>query len=305
MRKNIIYICVIAFVFLAASCDRKADFKHETFVTLQTSSYSVSEIDGTLKIPVTVYNPTNDEIRVAVTLNSDVYGNEESGKNAVEGVNYNLVSPATGVLTFAPNEDTKEIEIELLHDTRQTGSKYFELSIASLDGSYNVGNLSTASIKVRDKEHPLEMFLGDWIGDLVDLSYGTTETVVVSIVEDENDETYNKLKITNLDPISVYMTKVYSLKATANAEKTKISIACEQPIGYEEVSYQSYFLFYGFSMNSAGDITSLLNSVSLEYDAEKETLTIPNAFGTMFTYTDGEEYIYSIYSPGAVLTKKK
>lgn len=290
------YIRIIALVsalaFALVSCDRTADFHSESFATFESVNYSVSEAAGTISIPVKIYNPIDREVRLIVGVNNDT---------AVEDEDFSIVSPANKVLTFAPGEEVKNIEIELVHDMDMTGAKFFEVTISSADESFTVGQYNTAYCKIKDKEHPLDVFIGEWIADGVDYSTEQAISFEVSIMEDEYDTTFKRLKIKNLDPVSATMAKVFTLKATVDAAKTKITIASEQPVGYDE-EYGSYFTFYGFSITSQG--FGLIESVTLNYDQEKETLTIPNAYGTLFSYTDGKQYIGSVYAPGVVLRKK-
>lgn len=300
MRNKIILLAfALAYACVFCSCDRKAEFQSESFATFETASYAVSETAGTFKIPVTIYNPTNRNVRVMVEAYDDT---------AEQGVNgdYNIVYPENKLLDFAPGESTKEIEIELNHDKQMTGSKYFTVVISSSDPSFKVGELNTVSCKIKDNEHPLSMFIGDWVGEAmaIDLSSGTvTPTVLnVSILEDENDETYKKLRIKNLDPVSTNMSKVYTLRAKVNDALDRIEIANEQPVGYDE-SYGSYYVFYSFKITSQG--VNLGNGVTLYYDKNAETLTVGNIYGTLFTYVDGIQYIGSIYDGGAVLRKKE
>lgn len=299
MKKNILFVAIVsALASLFTSCDRKADFQSESFVTFESVSFSVSEADGKLSIPVSIFNPIDKAVNIIIRVNSDT---------AVEDEDFKIVSPANKVLTFAPGETSKNIEIELIHDKEMTGSKYFEIAIESPDPSFTVGNHNTASCKIKDKEHPLEMFIGDWVGTINAVDPGTGATtptsLSVTITEDEFDETYKKLRIHNLDPVVINMSKVYTLKAVVDEEKTKITIANEQPVGYYD-AYASYYVFYAFKVTSQG-VEFSDSPVELLYDQDKETLTISSGYGTLFAYTDGNQYLGSVYAGGAVLSKKK
>lgn len=298
MKKNIILI--ISFLAVAVfvnSCGRKAEFETESFATFEADSYAVSETVGTFTVPVTIYNPIDKEVQIIV---------KAYGDSAEEGTDFSIVYPVSGVLTFAPGESTKEIEIEVEHDTEMTGSKYFDLVISSADDSFTVGQINTVNCKIKDNEHPLSEFIGDWEGNAIDLYTETETTLSVSILEDEYDETYKKLRIRGLDPESLTMSKTYTLRAEVNSQHTKISIANEQPVGYDD-DYASYFVFYAFKIVD-GQIF-IGDGITLDYDKNAETLTIRSAFGTLYTMGDGYQYIGSVYVPasaeGIVLRPKK
>lgn len=294
MKRNIIF-ALFALSLVLVSCDRKAEFTHETFVTLDEVTFSVSEIAGEFSIPVTLYNPGNSEIQLIVRTNDG---------SAEKGTDYDIKSPMSGVLTFAPGETSKEIVVSLNHDPVMTGVKTFEVTIEAADDSFKVGNLNTASCKIRDKEHPLADFIGEWTGDAIDMYNNNAEVFLsVTIAEDETDESYTKLRISNLDPIVSMMDKTYRLKGTVNKEKTKLTIASNQPIGYYS-GYESYYTFYCFSLDNMTGGVYLGDTLTLTYDKDDETLVIDNNFGTLFTYTDKQEYIGSLYGSGVVLTKK-
>lgn len=293
MRKNIILIAFAAFAAFLSSCDRKAEFRSESFATFEAVKYSVSETDGSFEIPVSIYNPTDEEVQLIVRTKDST---------AVADKDFSIVYPVSGVLTFAPGESTQNIEIELVHDRDTTGSKIFEVILESADDGLPVGRYDTATCKIKDKEHPLEKFIGEWTGDIFDLSANMETVLNVTISEDEYDETFTKLRIQNLDPISSIMSKTYTLRATVNKDHTRITIASEQPLGYYE-AYDTYYTFYAFSVSMLGEVY-LADSVTLVYDPVKETLTIANPYGTLFTYTDGVQYIGSLYSSDAVLKKK-
>ena len=292
MKKNILFFTTLMLIVFS-SCDRKAEFKSVSFVTLEDTSYSVGEDAGTLSIPVTLYNPSNQEVQVIVKISTDSY---DDNKKAEEDKNFRLSKPQTGVLTFAPGETTKHIELEILHDSAQTGSKYLDITIQSADEDFITGNINTASCRIRDLEHPLKAFIGDWTGSAEDYWAGQT-SLTISIAEDMNDETGTKLRISNMDPISATLPKAYSLKAIANEEKTAITIANDQPVGKDET--YGYYSLAALSITAAG--LSYADPLTLTYANKNgvETLSFSSAFGTI-----ASGYIMSLYMDGIVLTKK-
>jgi len=286
MKNNILFVAALAMA-LFCSCDRKADFKSESFVTLDATRYSVSEADGSFLIPVSIINPVNEEVQVIINVSSDT---------AVEGKDFTIKSPLSKVLTFGPGEEVKNIEVELIHDTEMTGPKSFDLSIQSADETIMVGNFNTTSCVIRDKEHPLGHFIGEWTGETYDQLYGTNETLTITISEVESDT--NKLKISNLDPLSQYLSKSFSLTAYADESKTSLSIAPEQPIGKDgEGEEEQWYLCTAFSGSGSFGL-----EINLLYSSAKQTLTIGTEWGSII-YVEKQPYYGSLYTP--VVFKKK
>lgn len=294
MKKSILYIIALVMA-LFCSCDRKADFKSESFATFEATSYSVGEDQTTnLLIPVTIYNPVNEEVQIIVRTNTDAYDND---KAAVSGTNYELVYPSSGVLVFEPGEATKNIEVKIIHDNAQTGSKYFDVTIEGADEYFHTGNINKTSCKIRDYEHPLRHFIGDWTGEVYDSMTETMTVLNMTIAEDENDEKYSKLRIYNIDPVSETLDKAFAVKGVANAERTAITLANEQPVGYDET--YGYFSLYSFKLTADG--VYLGDPMSLQFTTKdgKEYLVLDATYGTI---ADG--YIMSLYEGPAMLTKK-
>ena len=286
--KNI-YLFISAIALLLVSCDRKVEFKHETFATLSTVRYTVREDAGEFTIPVTLYNPTGSEVQLIVTT---------TDSTAVQDVDYEIVSPASGVLTFSGDETQKDIVISLNHNKAFQKSKLFYLTIAATDENFVIGNLNTATCVIKDAEHPLDMFIGEWKGTANSLYDGTPYVLTVNISEDEDDETYTKLKIDGLEPMQ--LSSPTSLSAVVNAEKTEVSIAAGQQIGYLD-AYQSFFTFYPFSI--AGKDLNIGEKLTLTMTKDG-TLSLDSIYGCLFTYTDGNEYVWDAYEVSKPLTKK-
>lgn len=286
-----IYFLIAAIALLAVSCGRKVEFQHESFATLEAVKYTVREDAGEFKIPVSLYNATGSEVQLIVST-EDV--------TAEKNVDYEIVSPASGVLTFSGEETTKEIVIKLNHNTAFQKSKLFYLNISSADGSYAVGNLNTATCTIKDAEHPLDMFIGDWKGTAVSVYDNTPYPISVTISEDEADETYTKLKIEGLDPVTGSLSSRSPLSGVVNSSKTMITITSGQKIGFYE-GYGSDFNFNAFEV--AADGVYDLRELTIRSN-ESGTLTVNEGFGCLFTYTDGNVYVFDVYAPGVVLTKK-
>lgn len=286
-----IYFVIVAIALLAVSCSRKAEFQHETFATLDAVKFTVREDVGEFVIPVSLYNPTGAEVQLIV-LTKD--------STAVKDVDYEIVSPASGVLTFSGDETTKDIVIKLNHNTAFQKSKLFYISIESADDNFQIGNLSTATCKIKDAEHPLDKFIGEWKGTAASVYDGATYPVTVTISEDESDETYTKLLVEGIDPVTPSLSSQSPLKAVVNADKTQLVIRSGQQIGYYD-GYDSYFRFCAFEIS--GEYMNQLESLTLTYNTDG-TITVDDTFGCLFIYSDGNEYVFDAFAPGLVLTRK-
>lgn len=287
MMKNI-YLFISAIALLLVSCDRKVEFKHETFATLSTVRYTVREDAGEFTIPVTIYNPTGDEVQLIVKTDDET---------AVQDVDYEIVTPANGVLTFSGDESQKDVVIKLNHNKAFQKSKTFYLSIAATDENFVIGNLNTATCVIKDAEHPLDMFIGEWKGTALSVFDGTSYPLTVNISEDESDETYTKLKVDGLEPMQ--LSSVTPLSGVVNAEKTQLTISGGQQIGYLD-AYSSFFTFYPFAIAGENLNIGEVLTITLKDGA----LSLDSVYGCLFTYTDGNEYVWDAYQISKPLTKK-
>lgn len=287
MMKNI-YLFISAIALLLVSCDRKVEFKHETFATLSTVRYTVREDAGEFTIPVTIYNPTGDEVQLIVKTDDET---------AVQDVDYEIVTPANGVLTFSGDESQKDVVIKLNHNKAFQKSKTFYLSIAATDENFVIGNLNTATCVIKDAEHPLDMFIGEWKGTALSVFDGTSYPLTVNISEDESDETYTKLKVDGLEPMQ--LSSVTPLSGVVNAEKTQLTISGGQQIGYLD-AYSSFFTFYPFAIAGENLNIGEVLTITLKDGA----LSLDSIYGCLFTYTDGNEYVWDAYQISKPLTKK-
>lgn len=276
------YILLIALTLaVAVSCDRKKDFTHETFATFSHTTYSINETVGQVVVPVRVYNPTGADLQVSVEVTSG---------NAVEGEDYEIVSPASGILTFSGDVDSLAVVVDIVsHEGEFTGSKNFGLKIASLSDGLTVGNFNTSNVVIVDVDHPLSKYFGTWSGTMGGNFQAGSYSMSMSIAADPDDETFTKMIIdSGLDP---FFTSMGYNKATysAVATETGFVVTAGQPNGYGDV------VLYGFDENfeyAGYDIEFVMNADG--------TLSNVNGYGA---YTPSQGGFYEIYNPGAVLSK--
>ena len=288
MKKINIIAAAMALV-LSASCNRNLEFQHETFATFDAVTFSVDETAGRVSVPVSIYNPTGSEIQVTVKA--------VDGKG-VSGVDYDIVSPASGILTFSGDVTSQNIEVEITDFSGEfTGSKDFSIEIASATAGVTVGNLNTARFTIKDLDHPLAAFIGDWTGaPLVDYFYGDQYTLNLTIIANDDDPTFSSVYVQNIDPYFASAgfnsnNGCNTFLAVANAERTQLKLESGQPIGYKTCQLLG---FDGPDLDTAGTTQYMLFDLNAD-----GTLTIPNAFGV---YNAGEGW-YSAYLGGLTLSK--
>lgn len=288
MKKIFNILTVAVLVLLMGSCDRKAEFDHETFATFNAVKYDLAENVGKVTIPVSIYNPTGAEVQVTVaTLD---------GK-AVKGTDYNVISPASGVLTFSGDVHTLDIEIEITSlEGEFTGSKDFKVQIASATSGLSVGNLNTANVTIIDLDHPLSAFIGGWVGTIASMGYQGIPSfdTEFNISADPADETFTKVIVdTGIDPFFYGMGLSSATYSAVVVDGKELVIIAEQPNGYDDVILLGFDNVDPAAASSYDHIRMVLN--------EDGTLTLTTAYGA---YTPGGGGFYEIYLGGAVFTKK-
>ncbi len=292
MKRINIILAAIALV-LTVSCSRKIEFDHETFITFDNVSYSVSEGAGSFTIPVSIYNPTGETIQVKVAA---VDGEGEMG--ALEGSDYEIVNPAAGVLTFAGDEVTQYIEVAVNPVKGLTGTKNFSIQISSLTRGVNVGGYDLASVKILDDDHPLAAFIGLWTGSLAEMFSGSSYNTEINIEAVEGN--YSRLRIdSGLDPVYGAGSKVKYSATVDNVQKpTKIFVASKQLNGYEN------FFISGLEESAQGGLNFADNIViSLNSDG---TLSIESMYGIIVPNEAGGGYgLAAVYYAGMPLVKKQ
>lgn len=292
MKKIFNILAVAVLVLLMGSCDRKAEFVHETFASFYASSYTVSELDGEFVVPVVLYNPTGSDIQVSV---SAVDG------TAVAGEDFEIVSPANGLLNFTAGTDSLAVKVAVTsHEGVITGAKSFTLKLASATEGVSVGNVNTVPVKIQDVDHPLAKFFGVWKATTFEEAYmGMNVTLTLDIAADEKDDT--KVVITTVDQmlanvVGITTPVVLEASATYNTEDGTghIIIPKGQAVGFN-YGYGEW-VYMGLDAASFGEASSYID-IEMFLNADG-TISVPNAFGIF-----DDKYIWASYVGGYTLTK--
>ena len=287
MKRNIIlFVAAALTLLLAASCGRKVEYQFDKYATLYHSSFIVPETVGELRIPVLVNNTKGSDVQVSVKV--------DEGK-ALEGVDYEVVSPANGILSFSGDVDSLDVVINIIaFEGEFTGAKDFSVNIASATEGVNIGVLSTANVTIQDLDHPLSMLAGQWEGTVQFATNPPTPLpAVLNIAIDEADETYSKVIIEGWEAHPSYGVYELPIVGIYDAERSTLLV----PPGQAAWGVDGYgFVFYGFDGSNAVNL-------ELVYDPKTETLTQANYYGCYSTAGEDQGW-WSLYQPGAVFTKK-
>ena len=181
-------LAALSLVALFASCDRRVEFQSSKFITLDHYAYSVNETTPEVSIPVHIYNPDQSEVQVTVSVIEST---------AKTGTDFEVTSPASGILTFGPNDSTQVVKVQIKGQTgTYTGNKSFAIQVASATEGVTVGNTNVAAVTIIDLDHPLSSILGDYTATgLVATAGGQAQW---DVTLSANEESISKVNVYNL-----------------------------------------------------------------------------------------------------------
>ena len=288
MKRNIILFVAAAFALLSmASCNRKVEYQFDTYATLYHSSFTVKEDAGEYSIPVLIQNAKGGDLQVAVNI--------AEGK-AVEGVDYEVISPVNGILSFSGETDSLAVVVKIF-DTfvgEFTGTKDFTVSISPATEGLTMGTISSARVMIDDLDHPLNAWIGSWTGEMTGFfgNWPKAATTFTVSADPEGDPFSDLIVSGGINPYFVAAAGAnpdFSAKVVGN----QIVVAAEQPCGYSDV------VLLGFN---APDPNSADSYDHARFEMQEDgTLVQANAFGA---YTPSGGGFYEIYLGGAVFTKE-
>lgn len=147
-----------------ASCSQKADFVSESFVRFNGTSISVDENAEIIKIPVYAFGKDGSTVSIprAETANTTVTFNVTDG-TAKGGVDFTF-APADGILKFE-NSSVAYIEVTpIAHEGEYTGNLNFYINLKSASEDFHLAGsaLCTATVTIKDVDHPLSSILGEY-----------------------------------------------------------------------------------------------------------------------------------------------
>ncbi|MBO5876871.1 MAG: hypothetical protein J6Q37_04430 [Bacteroidales bacterium] len=288
MKRNIVLFVAAAFALLSmASCNRKVEYQYNPYATLYHSSFTVSESAGEFNIPVLIQNATGADVQVAVKI--------DEGK-ALDGVDYEVISPANGILSFSGETDSLSVVVKI-YDTfvgEFTGSKDFNVSISSASEGLSVGVITNARVMIDDVDHPLAAWIGSWTGEITGF-FGNwpKAATTINISANPDGDPFTDLIVDG--GINPYFQAAAGANPDYSAvvEGNQLIIASDQPCGYSDV------VLLGFN---APDPNSADSYDHARFELQENgSLKLLNAYGA---YTPSGGGFYEIYLGGAVFTKQ-
>jgi hypothetical protein len=286
-RNSIFFVAALMTLFLSVSCNRKAEVEQYSYVSMYKTEISVKEDAGELRIPVLLQNPTGAEAQVAVKI---------VGDTAQEGVDYELVSPANGLLFFSGDTKTAEIVLSITSFKGEftPPDKEFTVSIESLTPGVEVGSFSSSLVTILDLDHPLAPFIGTWNGTMAGLFQQPKYETSITVKGVKGDDTYTKLTISGgLNP---YFLEAAGIDDTFQATLVNGMMVVNKnaPVSYGDVILQ------GFDAADPNDASAYANP-TFAVDEDGNLVQV-NAFGA---YTPGGGGFYEIYLGGTVFTREE
>ncbi len=171
MKKSInklLYI-LVALVLVVSSCDWSPVVWDESkvFVAFSDVSTSILEEGGTIGIVVAV-TALDGAPAVTVDFEFDTTG-IDAANAALEGDQYTLLNDSK-TLSFPNGWGWDTIWIEPADNEIFTGDKEFNITLTTNSLDLTLGAISTHAVVLKDNEHPLAKWLGDYSVEA--LSYG-------------------------------------------------------------------------------------------------------------------------------------
>ena len=286
MKRNLIFFFAAVCTLLAASCGRKVEYHFNSYATMYSSACTVAENVGEIKVPVLIKNATGAEVQVSVKVTEGT---------AEEGVDYEVISPASGLLTFSGETDSLAVVIKINgFEGEFTGTKNFTVNIASATEGLPVGLFAQTTVTIDDLDHPLAAIIGQWKGELAGYfgNWPAGETTI-NVKADPNGDPFKDLIFDGgINPYflaAVGVNPDFSAKVNGNVA----TVLAEQPCGYSDV------VTLGFNAADPGAADSY-DDIHFELQ-EDGTLKLLNAYGA---YTPSGGGFYEIYLGNVVFTKQ-
>jgi hypothetical protein len=257
----------------------------DAFAAFRSSSMSVKENGGTLKIPVLLSSLSG----IATTVDFEI-----TDGTAKAGTHYTLEN-TSNTLTFTKDDPTQYITLDIIDNDVFGGDVNLTVTLKNPKG-VNLGASKTCSVTISDDEHPLAFILGEF--SAVGTSIWDDALAWTLTIEKDADDV-SKVWISNLVPGGSSL-KVYG---TVSDDKTEIRI----PVGQEIATSSSYpkILLLGYDGETEDDIpTGGYISGTITSDG---TITIKDLFASGVFSDDAATDLLGYYNAvlgGSVWTKK-
>lgn len=131
---------VVSSVSSSSSSAGSAPYNAAGSIRFASAAYSVSEVEGSVKISIVRIGGSQGSVTVNYTL---------TGGTAVAKKDY---TPSSGSLTFAGKETSKSISIPIIDNTDKGPDKTLNIVLSGIAGGATLGNPSTAVMTIIDNE---------------------------------------------------------------------------------------------------------------------------------------------------------
>lgn len=154
--RNIFKFLIIGVLAILASCDDLNEVPEfsdsDAFVAFDNALVGVNEDGLTLNVPVTLASISGMSQSITYTIIDGT---------AKEGVNFTL-EDASQTLTFDAENRTQYIVINIVNDPGVfTGDLSFQIQLSE-DGAIKPSAQNMCDVVIRDLDHPLAAYLGEW-----------------------------------------------------------------------------------------------------------------------------------------------
>ena len=274
-------------IFVLASCNRIPEYKTAPFARLadDDTAYEVNEDTVSFRIPVTAYN--------AEGLSGNVTFEVKDG-TAKAGTNY-TIEPAGGVLSFNGN-GTQYITVKVVNLKGEfTGSLGFSINVTGATGDLTLSGPRSATVTIKDLDHPLAAILGTWVATKWDGYWGDNYAGKALTIEADPDDV-TKVFVKNLDPYTPSLGVVtLPVVGQVNEEKNQIVIEAGQPLTEDERLEGFFYISFNDPNPDAAD-----NFDDIVINIDGKDMVIPNSWGTLDKDGNAMEIMYG----GATFVKK-
>jgi hypothetical protein len=219
-QHKLFYLLAMAVYFTACKNEPIMFDNSKAFVSFTSTTAAINENANIGDIPVMV---SAVEGSAPVTVGYEVVTNGISTP-ALEGVDFNIVSDSS--LDFPEGTGYAYISVQPVDNPDLTGNKSFKLVLTSNSENYPTGAQDTITVVLKDDEHPLFKWIGDYIVSAESFiqDSGNFETWYVTTEPDPND--YNYLIIRGISTEDSN-----PIKARIDLENGEIIIAQGQWLG--------------------------------------------------------------------------
>lgn len=234
MKKGIKYIFMASIAALAAvSCNKNLPPVFDdanAFVAFSSSSVTVSENDGVVKIPVSLASVAGLEGSVSFTAVPDTLVKEGVKIYPQEGVNYEILTEG-GTLKFDAQHRTQYIEVKGIPDGKYTGDLSVTITLSSKN--MGLGYAKTCKVVINDEDHPLAAILGAYSAQTDGEASGDNPWTM-TILKDKDDD--HKVWIDNFFDNAGWAGDdmlVYGIVTEEDGELVKITVPFGQVMEYK------------------------------------------------------------------------